>query len=814
MVVAILAGFVAALAAPVVQRIMGDKAGWVVALLPLSLTVFFGTYLARVADGEVVTATYTWVESLSVDFSFRMDGLGLLFALIISSIGVLVVLYGGGYLKGDPQIGRFYAYVLIFMGAMLGVVLADDIITLFVFWELTSISSYLLIGFKHDKAESRQAALQALLVTGSGGLAMLAGIVLLGHVAGTYTLSEMIAQGDVIRADSLYGAILVLVLLGAFTKSAQLPFHFWLPGAMAAPSPVSAYLHSATMVKAGVYLLARLTPILGGTDAWQAIVMAIGGMTMFTGAFLCWQQVDLKRILAYSTVSALGMMVFLLGVGTDYAVKAAITLLVAHSLYKGALFLVAGSLDHETGTRDVTQMGGLWRMMPFTGAAAFLAAASMAGLPPMVGFISKEVFYHAVYEAPDLAVLLTAVVILSSVLMIVAAGLVSIKPFLGALGNTPKHPHEAPLSMVVGPVALATGGLVFGLRPSLAADYFVRPAVQAVLTSPAKVTLVLWPGLNVVLLLSLATVCAGGAAYFWREKIRESVGFLDVGARVGPARGYFALLERLMWAAERQTRILQSGYLRVYLMTIVAVTTLLVGYTLLARTELDGILRVPDVRLYEGLIVGVILAAIGVVTRTRSRLAAVAALGTIGYGIALMYIMLGAPDLAMTQFAIETLTVLLFVLVIYRLPRFGRISDRPAQIRDALMASSVGVLMTVLVLIVTSDASHRHLTSYFAENSVLLAKGRNIVNVILVDFRAFDTLGEIVVLSVASAGVYSLIKLRSTSEPKYPADVVSTIEMRATVIKDLEAQASAVVEDTPPAASDEADGIQSDPEGV
>lgn len=764
MVVAVLAGFAAAVIAPLIERYARQLAGWLIALVPLGLAVFFAAHLPDVADGETFEAAFAWVPSLGVDVAFRLDGLSLVFALIISSIGTLVIIYGGGYLHGDRQLGRFYAYTLVFMSAMLGVVLADNLLTLFVFWELTSISSYLLIGFKHDKADSRYAALQALLVTGGGGLALLAGLVLLGDISGTYTISAMADQGAAIQADSRYVGALVLILLGAFTKSAQFPFHFWLPGAMAAPTPVSAYLHSATMVKAGVYLLARLTPALGGTTEWHVIVAGVGMVTMALGVFVAWQQTDLKRILAYSTVSALGMLVMLLGIGSNYAVKAAIVLLVAHSLYKGALFLVAGSLDHATGTRDITQMGGLWRAMPWTGTAALLAAASMAGIPPLFGFISKEVFYKAAYDAPDLSALLTASAVISSVFMVVAAGLVSLKPFTGG-SRQPEHLHGLPFSMILGPVVLGGAGLLFGFLPGPVNEYLIKGAVGAALADTVKVELVLWPGFNVVLLLSVLTVITGLVLYAWRAPAQQRLQRFDVGARVGPARGYQSLLDGLLWAADRQTRILQSGYLRVYLMIIVITTTGLVGYTLLTQVAIDDLLRTPDVRFFEVVIAGIILAATVTVTQVQSRLAAVAALGTVGYGIAILYILFGAPDLAMTQFAIETLTVLLFVLVIYRLPRFARMSSRRARIRDAIIAGLLGAMITVLVLVVTTDVTRTGLSSFFADSSVPLAKGRNIVNVILVDFRAFDTLGEIVVLSVAAAGVYALLKLRPQPEP-------------------------------------------------
>ncbi len=760
MTAAILSGFVLAMIAPWVRKVARGWAGWLLALGPLAIAIYFTAQAPRIASGETLSASLRWIPSLGVDLAFYLDGLSLVFAIIISGIGTLIVLYASAYLAGDALEGHFYLYLLFFMASMLGVVLANNLITLFVFWELTSLSSYLLIGFKHDKATSRAAALQALLVTGSGGLAMLAGLVLIGQVTGSSTISDLLAQGDAVRSSGLYVPILLLVLLGAFAKSAQVPFHFWLPNAMEAPTPVSAYLHSATMVKAGVYLLARLSPVLGGTDEWRVLVIGVGAATMLTGAYLGWLHTDLKRILAYSTISTLGMLVLLVGIGTPLAAKAVATVLIAHALYKGALFLVAGSLDHETGTRDVTQLGGLWRALPFTGLAALLAAASMAGLPPLFGFIAKEVFYKAAYEAPDLPALLTTLAVISSVLLVAAAGLVAIKPFFGARVPTPKPPHEAPLRMVLGPLTLATLGATFGFVPGLLTEYAVKPTTDAILAAPAKVELVLWPGLNVILLLSLLTVTLGAGVYAARARLSQLARRLDAGARVGPALGYQKLLDGTLWLADWQTRILQNGYLRYYLITIVATTVGLMGYATLSGVDLGGVLRLPDIRLYEALIVAVVLAATLAMTQVRSRLAAVAALGTVGYGIALLYILFGAPDLAMTQFAIETLTVVLFVLVLYRLPRFAPLTSRAARRRDALIALSAGALMTLLVLIVTADPSRTRLTSYFAYNSASLARGRNIVNVILVDFRGLDTLGEITVLSVAAAGVFALLKLR------------------------------------------------------
>jgi len=760
MVTAIMSGYALSLAAPAVHRVVRRWSGWIIALLPAGLFAYFLSLVGRVAGGEVIVASYEWFPSLGYNLTFYFDGLSLLFALIVTGIGTLVIVYAGSYLAGDPWLGRFYAIVLIFMASMLGGVIADNLIALFVFWELTSISSYLLIGYKFDKAASRAAALQALLVTGGGGLALLVGLLLLGLIGGSWEISALLGQAETIQAHHLYLPALLLILAGAFTKSAQFPFHFWLPGAMEAPAPVSAYLHSATMVKAGVFLLARLSPALGGTDEWTALVTSAGAVTMFLGGFLAWKQTDLKRILAYSTVSTLGTLVLLLGIGSSIAVKGAAVLLLAHAMYKGSLFLMAGGLDHETGTRDITAMGGLARSMPVSMLAASLAALSMAGLPPLVGFISKEVLYEATLEDAVWPALITAVAVAGNVFVVAAAGLVAIKPFWGEWVETPKHPHEGPVGLWLGPVLLAGLGLFVGLAPGVVSHDLIAPAASAVLQKETTVKLALWHGINPMLVLSVITVGLGVAAYVWRERLGNRLNILDPGSRFGPARIYQEAVDGLPRFATAVTSVLQSGYLRLYLTTIVVVTVGLVGFTLASRVDAGGMWRTPDVRIYEILVAGMILAGALGVTLMRSRMASVAALGTVGYGIALLYVLFSAPDLAMTQFAIETLTVLLFVFVIYRLPKYATLTSRRDRVRDAVVALLAGAMMTTLVLIVTAEPLRSRLTPYFAENSLPLGKGRNIVNVILVDFRAFDTLGEITVLSVAAIGVYALMKLR------------------------------------------------------
>lgn len=761
---AVLSGFGLSLAAPWLQRVSRGTAGWIIALLPLGLAIYFITLLNSAAAGPVLTTSYPWIPSLGVNLSFYVDGLSLLFALLISGIGALVVIYAGGYLAEHPQLGRFYAFLLVFMSSMLGVVLADNLIVLFVFWELTSLSSYLLIGFYHTESESRASALQALLVTGSGGLALLAGFVLLGLAGGSWELSMLLSRAEIVQAHPLYLPGLILILIGAFTKSAQFPFHFWLPAAMAAPAPVSAYLHSATMVKAGVYLLARLNPVLGGTEIWQISVTTVGVVTMLVGAYVAWQQTDLKRILAYSTISALGTLVMLIGWGSHTAIKAAVVFLVVHSFYKGTMFLVAGAIDHETGTRDITRLGGLRRLMPISAVAAGLAALSMAGVPPWFGFIGKELIYEAMLTAP--VILIMAVI--ANILNVVVAGLVAVTPFL-AKTKVPIKAHEAPMSMWLGPIILAGLGLALGLVSSLTGEWLITPAVAAIAGKPIEVKLALLSKLslwtedhfNFVLILSLATVLGGLWLYRGLESVRRLFKPFEAAGQWGPARWYDWGLDGMIALAQAQTRLLQSGYLRFYLLIVLISTVGLVGSSLLRQLNLATLwTKQPTIQFHEWMIAALILTAAVVAVRAQSRLAAVAALGVVGYGVALIFILFGAPDLAMTQFAIETLTVILFVLVLYRLPRFARLTSTPARLRDILIASLAGGLMTAFILIVTASPTPSRLTPYFAENSLSLANGRNIVNVILVDFRALDTMGEITVLAVAAIGIYALMKLR------------------------------------------------------
>lgn len=732
--------------------------GWLLALLPIAIFAGLLSLHRPIAGGAVIQGQIPWAPSLGVALSWQIDGLSLLFALLISGVGALVLIYASGYLADDAYLGRFYLYLLGFMIAMLGLVISANLLTLFIFWELTSITSYLLIGYKHRYESARAAALQALLVTGGGGLAMMAGILLLGQVGGSLEMGALVEQRSVIQASPLYAPIVILVLLGAFTKSAQFPFHFWLPNAMAAPTPVSAYLHSATMVKAGVFLVARLTPVLGGTILWFDLLVAVGGVTMVMGAFLAWRQTDLKRILAYTTISALGTLMLLLGIGTDVAIKAAMVFLIAHALYKGALFMLAGAVEHQTGTRDITQLGGLGRLMPVTAIVTGLAALSMSGIPPLTGFVSKELFYEATLYAPAFSGLLTGAALLANVLTVVAAMLIFFRAFSGQRPSQLDSVTEAGVSLLLGPGVLASAGLAGGLLIGALGTNWVAPAVSATIGATTPVKLSLWHGFNPMLALSALTLGLAGLIWLRRSYLIRATTWLDVGETLGPEQSYSRLLAMLPRNAAALTRWLQHGYLRLYLLTVVVTVIGLVGFTLMSRVGLPALPTSGDLRLHEAGVLLLMLAAAAVAISASSRLTAIVALGVVGLGMTLVFAFYSAPDLAMTQFAVETLTVLLFVFVIYRLPRFATLTGRRERLRDAVVATLAGALMTLLALTALQSPHPMHVSEFFAAESWLSANGRNVVNVILVDFRALDTLGEIVVLMVAALGVHALVR--------------------------------------------------------
>ncbi|GIW44975.1 MAG: Na(+)/H(+) antiporter subunit A [Candidatus Binatia bacterium] len=754
---AVLVGFGLALVAPWCIRYAGSHWGpRVLAVYPLAV-VFLLLAATRWFPATVQTA-FPWAPRFGLVWSVLVDGWSVLFALLIAGMGVLVALYAGAYLRHHRFLGRFYMYLTGFTAAMLGVVLASNLLLLFVCWELTSIFSYLLIGFEHEDAKSRKSALQALLTTGVGGLALLVACILLRSAFGTWEIGEIV-QGEARWSSAAVELATVLLLLGAaFTKSAQFPFHYWLPAAMAAPTPVSAYLHSATMVKAGVFLLARFHPVFSEHWLWQPALLAFGGTTMLAGALLALPQRDLKLLLAYSTVSALGTLVFLLGIGTEEAAAACVVFLVAHALYKGGLFFFAGIVDHETGTRDVEKLGGLARHWPLLATCAVALALSMGGVIPLFGFIAKELAYEAALHG--VAPLGLALLVLCSALQVAVAGYVVVRPLFFRPAERVEVHHAPATELSCGPLVAALASVACSLWPGETLVRLLRSAAAGVYAGPVALELSLWHGWNPTVGLSVLTVVLGALVFVLRPLwcgIAASAGRL---ARIGPAALYDAAMYALLRLAEWQTRRLQTGKLRQYQAMVLAsaVLVLLFATSIVAppRTHWDWGMFYPT----EIAVIVAMLAGMAITILTVSRLTAIAGLGITGYGVGILFLLFGAPDLAMTQFAIETLTVILFVLVLYRLPRFESRSSVRTRIRDALLASAVGGGIAFVVLVLLAQPTASRLAPFFLAQSEPAAHGRNVVNVILVDFRSLDTLGEITVLGLAAIGVGTLMAVR------------------------------------------------------
>jgi len=768
MLAAVLSGLVVSVLYIPFGKYLRGRLAVVAAGLPIVLFGYFARFIPSVAAGSTIAFHVPWVPSLGINLDFRLDGLSLLFSLLITGIGSLVYIYAFSYLKGHRYLDRFYAYLSLFMAAMLGLVLADNVLLLFIFWELTSISSFFLIGFNNESAASRKSSLIALGVTGGGGFLLMAGLGWMGYAADTYSIREMMAVSPALKDDTYYGFIVALILAGAFTKSAQFPFHFWLPGAMKAPTPVSAYLHSATMVKAGIYLLARLTPVLGGTDVWMYTLMAVGGVTMLYSAFHSLFRTDLKAILAYSTIAALGMLVFLIGIGTPEAFLAAVVFILVHALYKASLFLTTGVIDHETGTRDVTALSGLRTVLVPLAVAGLLAALSSAGIPFTFGFIGKDLIYEATLHMPGLlSVVLTALAVSTNVLVLYAGFVAGIKPFAGPLPQPFRHVHLPSALLWAPPLLLALLGLLFGCLPSLVDDALLNPAVRAMAHAVSGTPLKIWHGFNLVLLLSGVTIAAGGILFWARKPSSQSESWISRFDSAAPRHVMARAAYYARMVARRYTHTLHNGFLRVYLLRIIAFAVLLLAFRLFSggpvRFTLD---HVSPVTAYEIAVAAILIAAIFLAVTTSSRLTAVVATSVIGYCICLQFVFYSAPDLAMTQFSIDTLTVVLFVLVLFRLPPFLNFPNRGARIRDWTVALAFGAVIALIAIQVLNQPFDGTVSRFYGDNAYTLAKGKNVVNVILVDFRGFDTMFEIVVLSIAAIGVFSLLKLRLTASEK------------------------------------------------
>ncbi|WP_425902395.1 putative monovalent cation/H+ antiporter subunit A [Agrobacterium radiobacter] len=773
--------FLAALAAPALVKRFGHNAAWVLAIAPALAFVHFALMLPEIAAGGVVTGGYAWVPSFNLSFSWFIDGLSLTFALLITGIGLLIVLYAGGYMKGHPQQGRFLSFLLLFMGAMLGVVVSDSLLMLFVFWELTSITSFLLIGFDHERAASRRAALQALVVTGGGGLLLLAGLIFIWDISGITQLSMLVRGGDILRDSPFYLAALLLVLGGAFTKSAQFPFHFWLPNAMEAPTPVSAYLHSATMVKAGVYLLMRLNPVLGDTAAWQILLPFFGGLTMLTGALLAVRQTDLKLMLAYTTVSSLGLLVMLTGFGSDHAIEAAVLYLVAHSLFKGALFMVAGIIDHEAGTRDITKLGGLRKAMPITFAAALAAAISMAGLPPFFGFLAKEEIYYALAHGNPRAVLFAGIAILGNGLMFAVAFAVGLKPFLGKPVKTPKPAHEGPLLLWLGPALLALKGLTIALFSGIAHFYISTPMASAIAGEVRPVEISLIPHMGVPLGLSLLTIALGIVLYTQLSAVRSLMARTFTALGAGPDRGFDVFIEMLVKVSFHVTRLIQPGRLEFYVTATFAVIAAVLLVPLFLYGELPSMPSWPrDMPVHELTFIAIAVAGLVAVLTASSRLTAIIALGIQGFAVAVIFLLFGAPDLSFTQFMVETLSVVILTLVMTRL-RLSPSDHRGLgqKLLDSTIAIACGTGFALFLMRATQASFDNRLTDFYNTYSKVIAHGANVVNVIIVDFRGTDTLGEIAVVMITGLAILALIRIRPAAALKGPAKTAKKKGARA-----------------------------------
>lgn len=762
MLIAVLSGLIVALLYFPLGRYLRGRLSILASLLPLTLFVYFLTFIPGISGGQTYNYSYSWVPTLGLNLQFYVDGLSLLFALLITGIGSLVFLYATPYMKGHQYIDRFFAYLSMFMAAMLGVVLSDNILLLFIFWELTSISSFFLIGFNNENADSRKSALIALGITGGGGFMLMAGLVLMSYLSGTHSIQEMVLSNEFLKNHSLYGLILLFVFGGAFTKSAQFPFHFWLPGAMKAPTPVSAYLHSATMVKAGVFLLARLFPVLGGTPYWSWTLMIIGGITMLYAAYHSVFRTDMKAILAYTTISALGILVFLLGMGTKEALLAASVFILVHALYKAALFLVTGIVDHETGTRDIVRLGGLRKVMFPVALAGILAALSSAGLPLTFGFIGKDLIYEAtLQQGGNWAVALTALAILTNVFLLCGGFFAGIKPFTGVLPTQFSNVHLPHPLMWLPPLLLSVLGVVFGVAPFLVDKSLLNPVAETIANTGMDSPLKLWHGFNLVLLLSAVTLIVGTTLYFVFKPSAAKLEAIEKLEKFSTKNLIRQINHKMLDLSAAYTNFWHDGYLRSYLLKIIAFTVAILAYKLISIGLIPFQLEnFSPVSIYEIvvsliLIVGVLLTII-----TTSRLTAVVGSSVVGYCICLLFVFYSAPDLALTQFTIDTLTVVLFVLVLFRLPPFLNFANTRVKIRDAALSIAFGVIIAITALHVLNEPINNEVSNFYGDNAYRLAKGKNVVNVILVDFRGLDTMFEIVVLSIAAIGVYSLLKLR------------------------------------------------------
>ncbi|MCP5290209.1 MAG: monovalent cation/H+ antiporter subunit A [Burkholderiaceae bacterium] len=743
---------------------------WIAGAVAASSFALLMSQAPAVFDGQTLLRHAEWVPAIGLNANFRLDALAWMFASLISGIGLLIVVYAAYYLHpgpdGDPA-GKFFSQLMLFMAAMLGIVLSDNLLLLLVFWELTSISSFLLIGYWGGKEESRQGARMALAVTGGGGLVMLAGIVVLGQIGGSFDLSVLLAKGAEVQAHPLYPVALGLILVGCFTKSAQLPFHFWLPEAMAAPTPVSAYLHSATMVKAGLFMMMRLYPVLGGTALFEGVVASVGLATMVFAAFVAIFKHDLKGLLAYSTVSHLGLITFLIGLASPMSAVVAVFHVLNHASFKAALFMSAGIVDHETHTRDIRRLGGLFALMPVMGWIVLIASAAMAGLPPFNGFISKEMMLDEALHAGhrmwgDFGWAVPVLATLGGLFsMAYSVRLVHDSFFGGPPRDLPNaHPHEPPLGMKAPALLLVAVCILVGLLPMLVAGPLVAVVAASVLGAPApEFQLALWHGLNVPLAMSAVAVAGGALLYAMLRRGGRLHRYLPSGR--GGKAAFWSLTDGLFGGAGRFTALVENGSLQRYAAWMVASAVVLGALPFLTGpgeglgADRRALLPAPPVAI--GVWLMLLLVGAALLVMHRQRFVAVILTGAVGLVASLAFVALSAPDLAMTQLSVDVVSTVLLMMGLALLPAFSpRESSAARRGRDALLAlAGGGGVAWVAWLMLTRD--HESISWYFLEQSLPKGGGTNAVNVILVDFRGYDTFGEITVLGIAAVGVLALL---------------------------------------------------------
>jgi len=746
---------------PVVTERFGRTINTICTMVaPAIALAYIISLIPAVFGGEVVVEYLEWIPAAGLTLSLHLDGLALMFALLILGIGLLIIVYARYYLSKKEAVGRFFAYLILFMTAMLSIVLSNNVLQMWMAWEVTSISSFLLISFWSTKSESRKGARMALTVTAAGGLALLAGLLIIADIVGSYELRVILASGDLIRESALYPVILILVLAGAFTKSAQFPFHFWLPHAMAAPTPVSAYLHSATMVKAGIFLLARMYPVLSGTEMWFLIVTMTGLITMLLGAYIALFKHDLKGLLAYSTISHLGLITLLLGLNTPLATVAALFHIMNHAVFKASLFMIAGIIDHESGTRDMRKLGGLWRFMPYTATLAMIAAASMAGVPLLNGFLSKEMFLAETLHSSSLGFLSWMMPVLATLAAIFAVAysmrFIHDVFFNGEPKDLPKTPHEPTRFMKVPIEILVALCLLVGIFPTfMVGDLLASASSSVLMTELPYYSLAIWHGFNIPLLMSAIAIVGGLIVYAYRSHLyRFQAQFQESDEKLI----FEGVIQTLVGYAVKAHNGLSNGSLQRYIAALLLFTIAITAVPLIHLNSVAT--RVPDQPVSGVEITAAIilcLSAIATVIYHRKRMIALITLSVVGLIVSIAFARFSAPDLALTQLSVEVVTVILLMLALFFLPQKTASESSPSRVvRDLGIAAAIGGLVaTINYAFITQPIDT--ISEFFLANSKTGGGGTNAVNVILVDFRGLDTLGEILVLGVAALGIFNLL---------------------------------------------------------